>query len=42
VRAIMGVGGVGRGILLPQVPGQAFVEREEVLRLFAEQVMARL
>ena len=42
VRAIMGVGGVGRVILLPQVPGQAFVEREEVLRLFAEQVMARL
>jgi 5,10-methylenetetrahydromethanopterin reductase len=42
VRAITGVGGVGRIILLPQVPGQAFVEREEVLRLFAEQVMARL
>jgi len=42
VRAIMGVGGVGRIILLPQVPGQDFVEREEVLRLFAEQVMARL
>jgi len=42
VRAIMEVGGVGRIILLPQVPGQAFVEREEVLRLFAEQVMARL
>lgn len=42
VRAIMGVGRVGRIILLPQVPGQAFVEREEVLRLFAEQVMARL
>lgn len=42
VRGIMGVGGVGRIILLPQVPGQDFVEREEVLRLFAEQVMARL
>jgi 5,10-methylenetetrahydromethanopterin reductase len=42
VRGIIGVGGVGRIILLPQVPGQAFVEREEVLRLFAEQVMARL
>jgi len=45
VLALMGVGGVGRVgriILLPQVPGQAFVEREEVLRLFAEQVMARL
>jgi len=42
VRAIMGVPGVGRIILLPQVPGQAFVEREQVLRLFAEQVMARV
>jgi 5,10-methylenetetrahydromethanopterin reductase len=42
VRGIISVGGVGRIILLPQVPGQAFVEREEVLRLFAEQVMARL
>jgi 5,10-methylenetetrahydromethanopterin reductase len=42
VLAITGVGGVGRIILLPQVPGQDFVEREDVLRLFAEQVMARL
>ncbi len=42
VRGIIGVGGVGRIILLPQVPGQDFLEREEVLRLFAEQVMARL
>jgi len=42
VCGIMGVGGVGRIILLPQVPAQAFVEREDVLRLFAEQVMARL
>jgi 5,10-methylenetetrahydromethanopterin reductase len=42
VLAIMGVGGVGRIILLPQVPGRDFVEREDVLRLFAEQVMARL
>ena len=42
VLAIMGVGGVGRIILLPQVPGQDFVEREDVLRLFAEQVIARL
>jgi len=42
VQGIIGVGGVGRIILLPQVPGQDFVEREEVLRLFAEQVMARL
>jgi 5,10-methylenetetrahydromethanopterin reductase len=42
VDGIAGVGGVGRIILLPQVPGQDFVEREQVLRLFAEQVMARL
>lgn len=42
VVGIAGVGGVGRIILLPQVPGQDFVEREQVLRLFAEQVMARL
>ena len=42
VRGIIVVGGVGRIILLPQVPGQDFVEREEVLRLFADQVMARL
>lgn len=42
VRGIIGVGGVGRIILLPQVPGRDFVEREGVLRLFADQVMARL
>ena len=42
VLGIMNVGGVGRIILLPQVPGQDFVQREDVLRLFAEQVMARL
>ncbi len=42
VQRVAGVGGVNRIILLPQVPGQDFVEREQVLRLFAEQVMARL
>jgi 5,10-methylenetetrahydromethanopterin reductase len=42
VRGVMGVGGVGRIILLPQVPGQAFVDREHVLRLFADEVMAKL
>jgi 5,10-methylenetetrahydromethanopterin reductase len=42
VRGIMGVPGVGRIILLPQVPGGGFVEREQVLRLFADQVMARI
>jgi 5,10-methylenetetrahydromethanopterin reductase len=42
VRGITGVAGIARIILLPQVPGQAFVEREQVLRLFADQVMARV
>jgi len=42
VNRVAGVGGVGRIILLPQVPGQDFVQREQVLRLFSEQVMARL
>jgi alkanesulfonate monooxygenase SsuD/methylene tetrahydromethanopterin reductase-like flavin-dependent oxidoreductase (luciferase family) len=42
VERVAAVGGVGRIILLPQVPGQDFVEREQVLRLFADEVMARL
>jgi 5,10-methylenetetrahydromethanopterin reductase len=42
VQRVTGVGGVNRIILLPQVPGQDFVQREQVLRLFADQVMARL
>ena len=42
VQRVAGVGGVNRIILLPQVPGQDFVQREQVLRLFADEVMARL
>jgi len=42
VQRVASVGGVNRVILLPQVPGQDFVEREQVLRLFADEVMARL
>ena len=42
VQRVAGGGGVSRIILLPQVPGQDFVQREQVLRLFADQVMARL
>jgi 5,10-methylenetetrahydromethanopterin reductase len=42
VERVAAVGGVARIILLPQVPGQDFVEREQVLRLFADEVMARL
>ena len=42
VQRVAAVGGVRRIILLPQVPGHDFVEREQVLRLFADHVMARL
>jgi 5,10-methylenetetrahydromethanopterin reductase len=42
VRALSAVAGVSRIILLPQVPGQDFVQREQVLRLFADEVRARL
>ena len=42
VRRVMGVSGIGRVILLPQVPGQEFVQREQVLRLFADEVIAKL
>ena len=42
VRAVMSVAGIGRIILLPQVPGQNFVDREQMLRLFADEVMAKL
>ena len=42
VQLVASVGGVNRVILLPQVPGQDFVQREQVLRLFADEVMARL
>jgi 5,10-methylenetetrahydromethanopterin reductase len=42
VQRVASVGGVNRIILLPQVPGQDFVQREQVLRLFADEVMARL
>jgi 5,10-methylenetetrahydromethanopterin reductase len=42
VQRVAGVGGVNRIILLPQVPGQDFVQREQVLRLFADEVMARI
>jgi 5,10-methylenetetrahydromethanopterin reductase len=42
VQRVASVGGINRIILLPQVPGQDFVQREQVLRLFADQLMARL
>jgi alkanesulfonate monooxygenase SsuD/methylene tetrahydromethanopterin reductase-like flavin-dependent oxidoreductase (luciferase family) len=40
-RRVMQVREVKRVIILPQVPGSG-VEREDILRLFADEVMARL
>ena len=42
VRRVMTVPEIARIILLPQNPGQGFIEREAILRTFAEQVMAHL
>jgi 5,10-methylenetetrahydromethanopterin reductase len=42
VRRVMTVPTITRIIILPQNPGQGFIEREAILRTFAEQVMARL
>jgi len=42
VRGVMSVAGIGRIILLPQVPGAGFAERAAILRLFADDVMARV
>ncbi len=42
VQRVLTVPEVTRIILLPQNPGQGFIERESILRTFAEQVMARL
>ncbi len=33
---------IGRVIILPQVPARGFVERESILRMFADEVIARL
>lgn len=42
VRRIQTVPEIARIIILPQVPGQGFIERESILRVFANEVMARL
>jgi 5,10-methylenetetrahydromethanopterin reductase len=42
VRRVMSVPQIARIILLPQNPGRGFIEREAILRTFAEQVMARV
>jgi 5,10-methylenetetrahydromethanopterin reductase len=42
VRAIRAMGTIRRVIILPQAPGEGFLGREEILRLFADEVMARM
>jgi alkanesulfonate monooxygenase SsuD/methylene tetrahydromethanopterin reductase-like flavin-dependent oxidoreductase (luciferase family) len=42
VRRVMTVPEITRIIILPQNPGRGFIEREAILRTFAEQVMARV
>lgn len=42
VRRLGEVPQIGRVIILPQVPDEGFVQREETLRTFAGEVMARL
>jgi alkanesulfonate monooxygenase SsuD/methylene tetrahydromethanopterin reductase-like flavin-dependent oxidoreductase (luciferase family) len=42
VRRVMTVPEIGRIIILPQNPGRGFLERESILRTFADEVMARV
>ena len=42
VSGIMGVEGVKHIVITPQVPGEGFIEREEIFRMFAEEVIARI
>ena len=42
VRRVMTVKEIGRIIILPQNPGAGFLERESILRTFADEVMARV
>ena len=42
VERVAAVRGIDRIAILPQVPGEGFAQREEILRLFADGVMARL
>ena len=42
VRRVMTVKEISRIIILPQNPGAGFLERESILRTFADEVMARL
>jgi 5,10-methylenetetrahydromethanopterin reductase len=42
VRRLRGVRGLSRVIIFPQAPGTGFAAREEILTLFAEEVVSRL
>lgn len=42
VRRLREVPEIDRVIILPQVPEQGFIQREDILRMFADEVMARL
>jgi 5,10-methylenetetrahydromethanopterin reductase len=42
VERVASVKGIDRIAILPQVPGEGFQEREHILRMFAEGVMARV
>ena len=42
VQRVAGVRGIDRIAILPQAPGQGFQERDEILRMFADGVMARV
>lgn len=42
VERVASVRGIDRIAIFPQVPGQGFQQREEILRMFAEDVMARV
>ena len=42
VARVASVAGMNRIAILPQVPGQGFQQREHILRMFAEEVMARV
>jgi hypothetical protein len=39
---VAGVRGIDRIAILPQAPGQGFQPRDEILKMFADGVMARV
>lgn len=42
VRRLREVPEIGRVIILPQAPDRGFIDREAILTMFAEEVMARV